>query len=107
MTETFTVFETLVNLPALRNTSVFLFLNKADLFEYKIWRFPISQSFTDFTGGSSYWEGCQYFANRFGQLDRRPVRKLHCYITDVMNADSFRSAWQQVEEKILYESLKF
>ncbi|KAI4162010.1 MAG: hypothetical protein LQ342_004322 [Letrouitia transgressa] len=107
MMETLAVFETLVNLPALKNTSVFLFLNKADLFEYKIWRFPISQSFTDYTGGSSYWEGCQYFANRFGQLDRRPLRKLHCFITDVMNTDSFRNAWQQVQEKILYESLKF
>ncbi|KAL9614073.1 MAG: hypothetical protein Q9167_001427 [Letrouitia subvulpina] len=107
MVETLAVFEALVNLPALKDTPVFLFLNKADLFEYKIWRFPISQSFTDYTGGSSYWEGCQYFANRFGQLDRRPPGKLHCFITDVMNANSFRNAWQKVQEMILHESLKF
>ncbi|KAL8662681.1 MAG: hypothetical protein Q9202_004465, partial [Teloschistes flavicans] len=71
MWESLQLFESLLKMPELADTTVFLFLNKADLFETTILREPISDYFPDYTGGADYWKGTQYFANKFAALDHR------------------------------------
>ncbi|KAL9576396.1 MAG: hypothetical protein Q9212_007134, partial [Teloschistes hypoglaucus] len=94
MWESLQLFESLLNLPELAGTIVFLFLNKADLFETTILREPILDYFSDYTGGADYWKGTQYFANKFAALDRRPGKKLHCHVTDSLDTPSFQKAWR-------------
>ncbi|KAL8627146.1 hypothetical protein Q9189_007155 [Teloschistes chrysophthalmus] len=94
MWESLQLFESLLNLPELAGTTVFLFLNKADLFETTILREPILDYFPDYTGGADYWKGTQYFANKFAALDRRPGKKLHCHVTDSLDTPSFQKAWR-------------
>ncbi|KAL8690211.1 MAG: hypothetical protein Q9218_004293 [Villophora microphyllina] len=95
MRESLQLFESLLKLPELAGLPIFLFLNKADLFETTILREPILDYFMDYTGGADYWKGTQYFANLFARLDRRPAGKLHCYVTDSLDTPSFQKAWSQ------------
>ncbi|KAI4244205.1 MAG: hypothetical protein LQ352_006896, partial [Teloschistes flavicans] len=95
MWESLQLFESLLKMPELADTTVFLFLNKADLFETTILREPISDYFPDYTGGADYWKGTQYFANKFAALDHRLGKKLHCHVTDSLDTPSFQKAWKQ------------
>ncbi|KAL8635351.1 MAG: hypothetical protein Q9228_007150 [Teloschistes exilis] len=105
MWESLQLFENLLNLPELAGTTVFLFLNKADLFETTILLEPILDYFPDYTGGADYWKGTQYFANKFAALDRRPGKQLHCHVTDSLDTPSFQKAWKLVEEKMIHTTL--
>ncbi|KAI4092896.1 MAG: hypothetical protein L6R37_007498 [Teloschistes peruensis] len=106
MWESLQLFENLLNLPELTETTVFLFLNKADLFETTILREPILDYFPDYTGGADCWKGTQYFPNKFAALDRRPGKQLHCHVTDSLDTPSFQKAWELVEKKMIHATLK-
>ncbi|KAL8723569.1 MAG: hypothetical protein Q9181_007262 [Wetmoreana brouardii] len=107
MLDALEVFEKTVAQPVTAEVPVFLFLNKADLFEKTIASKPISDYFADYAGGANYYQASQYFAERFACLDKRSPGKLHCYMTDSLDTASFQKAWRQVQEKMLYTTLKF
>ncbi|KAL8702553.1 MAG: hypothetical protein Q9201_004270 [Fulgogasparrea decipioides] len=107
MLDALEVFEKTVTQPVTAEVPVFLFLNKADLFKKTIASKPISDYFADYTGGTDYYQASQYFANRFARLDKRPPGKLYCYMTDSLDTASFQKAWRQVQQKMIYTTLKY
>lgn len=106
MLESLQVFESITALSVMQNIPVFLFLNKADLFERTIIRHRISDFFPDYTGGSDYWKACRYFADCYIRRDQRLPGKLHCYVVDSLDTNAFQNAWRQVQEKIVHHTLK-
>lgn len=106
MTESLQVFESIVNKPLMQDVPVFLLLNKADLFEHTILSKPISDYFSDYSGGGDYFRACGFFADRFARLDRRSPGKLHCYVTNSLDTFEFKNAWEHVREKMLHITLK-
>ncbi|KAL8732779.1 MAG: hypothetical protein Q9166_002561 [cf. Caloplaca sp. 2 TL-2023] len=107
MLESLHVFESISDSIHLKNIPIFLFLNKADLFEKTIIHHAVSDFFPDYKGGINYWKACQYFANCFARRDKRPPGKLHCYVVDSFDTAAFRNAWRQVHEKIIHITLKY
>ncbi|KAL8817059.1 MAG: hypothetical protein Q9223_004040 [Gallowayella weberi] len=107
MLESLHVFEGITRSPHVQNIPVFLFLNKADLFEKTIVNHPISNVFPDYIGGVDYWKACRYMADLFNRHDQRPPGKLHCYVVDSLDTAAFQNAWRQVQEKIIYTTLKY
>ncbi|KAL8681125.1 MAG: hypothetical protein Q9186_002718 [Xanthomendoza sp. 1 TL-2023] len=107
MLESLLAFEDITASPHVRSTPIFLFLNKADLFERNIVHHPISKAFPDYTGGVDYWKACRYMAESFVRRDQRPPGKLHCYVVDSLDTTAFQNAWQKVQEKIIHTTLKY
>ncbi|KAL8834225.1 MAG: hypothetical protein Q9170_003856 [Blastenia crenularia] len=107
MRESLHVFESVINDNSTRDVPVFLLLNKADTFEQRIARNPVSDYFADYCGGVDYFKACRYFADHFARLDRRPPGKLFCYVTNSLDTAEFRNAWRQVQEKMIYITLKY
>ena len=106
MKESMKVFESVVALPQTRDVPFFLFFNKADLFERTLLYEPVQEYFPDYKGGADYFRASQYFANSFARLDRRPGRKLQCFVTDALDTAAFQNAWRQVQEKMIQTALK-
>lgn len=50
MIESLNLFESTCNSPWFANTSIILFLNKKDLFEEKINKYPLTICFPEYTG---------------------------------------------------------
>lgn len=107
MMESLLVFDSVVNNASVHDVPIFLLLNKADLFEQNISQKPIADYFADYSAGAEYSEACRFFAGRFASLDHRPRGKLYCYVTDSLHTTKFRNAWRQVQEKMIYTTLKY
>ncbi|KAL8932103.1 MAG: hypothetical protein Q9211_006528 [Gyalolechia sp. 1 TL-2023] len=107
MSESLHVFESVIKHDSTKNVPVFLFLNKADVFERTILRHPISDYFVGYDGGADYFKACRYWAARFARLDHRAPGKLHCYVTNSLDSDEFQNAWRQVQEKMVQTTLKY
>ncbi|KAI4174176.1 MAG: hypothetical protein LQ343_002511 [Gyalolechia ehrenbergii] len=107
MSESLHVFESVINHDSAKDIPVFLFLNKADVFERTIVRQPISDYFEEYDGGADYFKACRFWAERFARLDHRVPGKLHCYVTNSLDSNEFQNAWRQVQERMVHTALKY
>ncbi|KAL8643529.1 MAG: hypothetical protein Q9226_008307, partial [Calogaya cf. arnoldii] len=75
--ESLSVFESITNLHYLQNATIFVLLNKADLFAKTIHHYPISDFCPDYTGGVDYAKACGYMTDCYRRRNERPPGKLH------------------------------
>lgn len=64
------LFESVINSRWFLWTSIFLFLNKADVFKKKLLEVPLEQYFPDYTGGSDLNKAAKYVLWKFMQANR-------------------------------------
>lgn len=75
MKESLKLFESICNNPFFVDTAMILFLNKKDLFEEKIEKYPLTTCFADFKGQSNYSEASMYIRQQFEALNLSGNRK--------------------------------
>lgn len=70
MQESLVLFDSVVNSRWFMRTSIVLFLNKVDLFKANLERAPLSNYFTEYTGGNDVNRAAKYLLWRFNQVNR-------------------------------------
>ena len=98
MNEALLLFESLMSLPNFKESTIFLMLNKLDLFEQKIAVAPIAKYWPDFTGGDSCYAALCYFTQKFLDLNKKPERCIHVLYTDATNTETFRETIRRIDD---------
>jgi guanine nucleotide-binding protein G(i) subunit alpha len=70
LTETLTLFDSIVNSKWFQLSSIILFFNKIDLFRKKLPLSPLAKYFPDYCGGSDINEAVKYLLSKFSELNR-------------------------------------
>ena len=92
------LFDVLMSSPWFKESTIFLMLNKLDLFKLKIAVDPIAGWWPDFTHGDDYYEALCYFTRKFLGLNREPGRAIHVLYTDATNTEAFRETISRIDD---------
>ena len=65
MRESLGLFESILKLGIFRRKSIYILLNKVDIFQRTISEIPISNYFPEYTGGANCYNACKFFADKF------------------------------------------
>ena len=68
MTDCLNLFDEIVNLEWFVNMPMILFLNKKDLFEQKIKKYPLNICFEEYDGEQTYQNGVKYIKEQFENI---------------------------------------
>jgi len=103
--EALNLFENICNSRWFRDTSIILFLNKSDLFKEKIKRVPLTVTFSDYTGESTYEAGTTFLEQEF--LKRNHYKKpIYCHITCATNTQNVAVVFNGVKDIVVREALQ-
>ncbi|KAI8329840.1 guanine nucleotide binding protein, alpha subunit [Chlamydoabsidia padenii] len=107
MYEALMLFDSICNSHWFITTSMILFLNKMDIFKYKILRSPLDQYFPDYTGPSlDYQAGADYFKRRFESLNRNEKKQIYVHFTVATDTKLLAHVMGSVSDSILHENLQ-
>ncbi|KAI9349772.1 guanine nucleotide binding protein, alpha subunit [Obelidium mucronatum] len=82
LTEALNVFASICNHPMFKKTALVLFLNKTDLLKQKLEQGSlISSHFSDYTLPNDFDNACEYFENKFMELNKYPDKPVYTYFT--------------------------
>ena len=87
-------FELLTRLKIFRDVPIIILLNKTDVLGDLMCRKPISEHFQEYTGPTSCWEVCQFFADKFAKSDQRAAGDLRIYRTCAVERTLFQGTIQ-------------
>jgi len=65
MHESLKLFKSIVNNEIFLNTSIILFLNKKDIFDEKIKKYPLTVCFPEYDGDNTYSQALVYIKRKF------------------------------------------
>merc|ERR1719446_865832 len=107
MKEALDLYDEVSNNRYFEKSSMLLFLNKKDLFEDKIARVPINDTpdFADYTGGADYKAGCDYFIEKFRQLNKTD-REFYYHLTCATDTGNVKMVFNTCKDIILKNNLK-
>ena len=106
MQEALMLFESILNLPWFRKSSIILFLNKIDLFKEKLAAKPIPQYFPDYTGADADFNAAStYFANKFKGLNRTEGREIYVHYTNATDTNLLEKTMKSVQDTISQNNL--
>ena len=71
MTESLSLFESVVNSRWFASTSIILFLNKVDVFRRKLKKCPLETHFPEYTGGPDINKAAKFLLWKFQQQNRK------------------------------------
>jgi guanine nucleotide-binding protein G(i) subunit alpha len=103
------LFDEISNNVFFRKSSIILFLNKRDLFEEKIKKFPIADvpMFSDYSGGpADYDAGVEYFLGKFKSRSKQAEREIYHHCTCATDTRNVRVVFDACKDIILRENLK-
>ncbi|KAL8782434.1 MAG: hypothetical protein Q9195_009642, partial [Heterodermia aff. obscurata] len=103
MQEALLLFEALIALPWFKKSTIFLMLNKLDLFKQKIADFPIAEWWPDYIGGDSCYAALCYFTRKFLDLNKEPKRFIHVLYTDATNTETFRETIRRMDDVLIQD----
>ncbi|XP_026078322.1 guanine nucleotide-binding protein subunit alpha-13-like [Carassius auratus] len=108
LTESLSIFETIVNNRVFASVSIILFLNKTDLLEEKVKNVNIKDYFPEFTGDPHNLPDVQKFlVDCFRNKRREPQQKpLYHHFTTAINTENIRLVFRDVKDTILHDNLK-
>lgn len=106
MQEALTLFDSICNSRWFTKTSIILFLNKIDIFREKIEEVPIESFFPDYQGGPDYEAGCDYFKERFEQLNMSDTKQIYTHYTCATDTNQIRFVMAAVNDIIIQDSLR-
>jgi len=103
--EALNLFEETCNLKYFRTTSFILFLNKSDIFKEKIKKVPLTVTFPDYTGESTYDAGIAFLEQEF--LKRNHYKKpVYCHVTCVADTRLVSAVFNGVKDIVVREALQ-
>ncbi|KAI8075830.1 guanine nucleotide binding protein, alpha subunit [Gilbertella persicaria] len=107
MYEAFMLFESICNSKWFVNTSIILFLNKADLFEEKVTRSRIKDYFPDYQGSpTNVDQGKEFFKTRFMNLNNNAGKQIYVHYTVATDTRLLAHVMESVSDSILHENLQ-
>jgi len=108
MVETLQLFDEQLNSEWFKNTSVILFLNKADLFEEKIKRVPLTvcPTFANYDGGDDYETGCETIEMEFRSKKEDDKKEIYSHITCATNTDNVEKVFNDVKDIVIRRGLE-
>lgn len=109
MRESLLLFEEICNSTFIDST-IFLFLNKEDIFRDKIKQTDLNVCFKDYDGGCNYQNALNYIKSRFIEKvntdpDRESQRNVYVHITCAIDTGNIEYVFSEVQKK-LAESAK-
>eukprot|EP00752_Nemacystus_decipiens_P001424 g1404.t1 len=102
MQESLTLFQQVVSNPIFRNTPIFLFLNKKDIFESMVEKTPLTVCFPDFPGPEKDVHAALKFleAQYAKVLDAAvPGKELHAHVVAARVRMDMKVAWGDVKDQ--------
>ncbi|CAG5898516.1 guanine nucleotide-binding protein subunit alpha-13b [Menidia menidia] len=108
LSESLSIFETIVNNRVFNNVSIILFLNKTDLLEQKVKQVSIRDYFREFSGDPSSLADVQLFLVECFRKKRREAlqKPLYHHFTTAINTENIRLVFRDVKDSILHDNLK-
>ncbi|PWN46267.1 putative guanine nucleotide-binding protein alpha-1 subunit [Ceraceosorus guamensis] len=106
MQEALTLFDSICNSRWFVRTSIILFLNKIDLFQQKLPMSPMSDYFSDYTGGSDYKAACEYILNRFVSLNQSEAKTVYSHFTCATDTNQIKFVLSAVNDIIIQVNLR-
>jgi len=98
MHEQLALFAQIVNTPQFKNTPIFVFLNKKDLFEQMMRTTPLSKCFPEYTGGEDVQAALEFIKNQFISKVGDQPKELHFAYVSARFKKDIRWAWDEVKE---------
>ncbi|KDN41431.1 putative guanine nucleotide-binding protein alpha-1 subunit [Tilletiaria anomala UBC 951] len=106
MQEALTLFDSICNSRWFVQTNIILFLNKIDLFREKLPISPMSNYFSDYTGGGDYNAACEYIVNRFVSLNQSETKTVYTHFTCATDTNQIRFVLSAVNDIIIQVNLR-
>ncbi|XP_052467293.1 guanine nucleotide-binding protein subunit alpha-13 isoform X3 [Carassius gibelio] len=108
LTESLSIFETIVNNRVFASVSIILFLNKTDLLEEKVKNVNIKDYFPEFTGDPHNLPDVQKFLVDCFRNKRRQSQEepLYHHFTTAINTENIRLVFSDVKDTILHHNIK-
>eukprot|EP00008_Paramoeba_atlantica_P011763 CAMPEP_0201486792 /NCGR_PEP_ID=MMETSP0151_2-20130828/10844_1 /ASSEMBLY_ACC=CAM_ASM_000257 /TAXON_ID=200890 /ORGANISM="Paramoeba atlantica, Strain 621/1 / CCAP 1560/9" /LENGTH=285 /DNA_ID=CAMNT_0047871623 /DNA_START=117 /DNA_END=974 /DNA_ORIENTATION=+ len=101
MKESLKLFDEIVNCVWFKDTPVILFLNKCDLFADKLKKFPLSDYFSEYSGGDDYAAGCEFITKMFKSLNQNQKRTVYPHITCCTDTKMVKKLMGDVRDVVL------
>ncbi|KAJ6231851.1 guanine nucleotide-binding protein g(o) subunit alpha [Anaeramoeba flamelloides] len=106
MTEALMLFEEICNSRWFTDTSICLFLNKADLFRKKIKTVDLNVCFKDYEGGCDFDNASEYLKEKFLSLNRNPDKDVTVHFTCATDTENMQHSFDAVKDAILRRNVK-
>lgn len=106
MLESLKLFNDVVNNRWFATTNVVLFLNKKDIFEEKIAKYPLTICFPDYSGPQSYAECVHYITEKFQETNKTASgRLIYVHETCATDTGNVKKVWLVVSDIFLTSNL--
>lgn len=102
--ESIQLFESVVNSQWFRRASVILFLTNVDVMRAKLFDYPLSDYFSDYSGGNDVNMAAKYILWRFNQVNKRNLR-IYPDVSEHCDSNSVENVFSAVKETILQNAL--
>lgn len=106
MQEALMLFESILELPWFKKSSIILFLNKIDVFQQKLADKPIREYFPDYAGADTDVKAArEYFAKKFRNINRNPNREIYIHYTNATDTNLLSITMGSVQDTIIQNNL--
>eukprot|EP01126_Amoeba_proteus_P006455 TRINITY_DN1225_c0_g1_i10.p1 TRINITY_DN1225_c0_g1~~TRINITY_DN1225_c0_g1_i10.p1 ORF type:complete len:179 (+),score=29.24 TRINITY_DN1225_c0_g1_i10:690-1226(+) len=104
--ESLRLFQEVVGSPWFSENTCILFLNKCDLFEKKIQKFPLSTCFPEISvdDASNYDKSVQFIQNKYQKVFASGT-KLYVYVTCAVDTDNCQRVFEAVMETLVSNNI--
>eukprot|EP00484_Ammonia_sp_Unknown_P001146 CAMPEP_0197023236 /NCGR_PEP_ID=MMETSP1384-20130603/3995_1 /TAXON_ID=29189 /ORGANISM="Ammonia sp." /LENGTH=366 /DNA_ID=CAMNT_0042451427 /DNA_START=82 /DNA_END=1182 /DNA_ORIENTATION=+ len=110
MREAIGLFRGIVNLDVFKDSHVIMFLNKSDLFEKKVGKYPVKEHFKDFEGNETKEEIINFFKQKFKdqRRDKRDGSKteIHFHVTCATDTTCVKKMFESCRTIIIKKELQ-
>ncbi|KAG9051661.1 Guanine nucleotide-binding protein alpha-2 subunit [Tulasnella sp. UAMH 9824] len=106
MTESLTLFDSIVNSRWFSRMSVILFLTKIEVFKAKLAKAPFERYFPEYTGGQDAHTAARYILRKYTQANRASSLDVYAHITNEFDTLNFRLVLAAVKDTILRNALQ-
>lgn len=106
MIEALQLFQEIVNNQFFKSSSMILFLNKKDLFETKVMKVAIKDSFPDYTGPEKDFDaGVDYFTKEFLSKSADQSKEIFVHVTCATDTGNVKVVFEACKDTILKANL--
>ncbi|KAJ6249661.1 guanine nucleotide-binding protein g(o) subunit alpha [Anaeramoeba flamelloides] len=106
MAESLTLFQKTANNEYFKKKNCVIFLNKIDLFEEKIKKYDLSETFPEYKGGKDVEEAKKFLKKKFISIGQNGERNIFVHETCATDTKNIENVFDAVNTSILEESLK-
>ena len=104
MQDSINMFRSLLNHGVFCGVTIYILLNKVDLFRHMISRIPISDYFPDYTGGADCFNACKFFADNFMSIGKYQNATTNIFPMSAVDSESVRDVWLCIRDLLKIDS---